>query len=63
MVLEKVIPERVAYFENKFVLTMIILSQNTSQVWEFLPPSLVLLLVLLITVVLIVCSAMYIQLC
>jgi len=62
MVLEKVIPERVAYFENKFVLTMIILSQNTSQVWEFLPPSLVLLLVLLITVVLIVCSAMYIQL-
>jgi len=63
MVLEKVIPERVAYFENKFVLIMIILSQNTSQVWEFLPPSLVLLLVLLITVVLIVCSAMYIQLC
>ena len=63
MVLEKVIPERVAYFENKFVLIIIILSQNTSQVWEFLPPSLVLLLVLLITVVLIVCSAMYIQLC
>ena len=63
MVLEKVIPERVAYFENKFVLIMIILSQNTSQVWEFLPPSLVLLLVLLITVVFIVCSAMYIQLC